>query len=209
MDEIKEFLKSRSKVNLFIVMFNIVIFFVLEWMGNTEDVEFMMQHGASYTPYIIQEGKYYLLITSMFLHFGFDHLFHNMLVLIFMGDVLEKKLGKVRYFLIYVMGGIAGNVLSVYMDIQNAEYPVSAGASGAIFAVIGAILWLVIKNKGRLDDISGKDFVLMIVLSIFQGYTSIGVDNHAHIGGLLMGFLLCVFLSFGVKEPEYEYRSWN
>ncbi|MBS1334221.1 MAG: rhomboid family intramembrane serine protease [Blautia sp.] len=209
MEEIKDFFKSRSVVNLTIVMINVIVFLVLSFMGDTENADFMVQHGASYTPYIVQDGKYYLLVTSMFLHFGLDHLFNNMVVLIFMGDVLEKKLGKIRYLFIYFGGGIAGNCLSVYMDLQKAQYPVSAGASGAIFAVIGAILWLIIKNKGRLGDISGRKFVLMIVLSVFQGYTSIGVDNAAHIGGLVIGFFLCMILSIGVKESEDEYLTYD
>ena len=209
MDEIKDFLKSRSVVNLTIVIINIAVFLILSFMGDTENADFMVRHGASYTPYIVQEGKYYLLITSMFLHFGLEHLFNNMLVLIFIGDVLEKKLGKLRYILIYFGGGIAGNCLSVYMDLKRTDYPVSAGASGAIFAVIGAILWLIIKNKGRLDDISGRKFVLMIVLSVFQGYTSIGVDNAAHIGGLVFGFLLCMILSIRVKQSEDEYLTYD
>lgn len=209
MEEIKDFFKSRSVVNLTIVMINVIVFLVLSFMGDTENADFMVQHGASYTPYIVQDDKYYLLVTSMFLHFGLDHLFNNMVVLIFMGDVLEKKLGKIRYLFIYFGGGIAGNCLSVYMDLQKAQYPVSAGASGAIFAVIGAILWLIIKNKGRLGDISGRKFVLMIVLSVFQGYTSIGVDNAAHIGGLVIGFFLCMILSIGVKESEDEYLTYD
>ena len=94
-------------------------------------------------------------------------------------------------------------------DIKRAEFPVSAGASSAIFAVMGAILWLVIKNKGKLDDISGRKFVLMIVLSVFQGYTSMGVDNSAHIGGLIMGFLLCMILSIGVKQSEDDYLTYD
>ena len=182
MDEIRDFLRSRSVANLTIVIINVAVFLILSCFGDTENADFMAAHGASYTPYIVQDGKYYLLITSMFLHFGLSHLFNNMVVLIFMGDILEKKLGKIRYLLIYFGGGIAGNCLSVYMDIKRAEFPVSAGASGAIFAVMGAILWLVIKNKGKLDDISGRKFVLMIVLSVFQGYTSMGVDNSAHSG---------------------------
>ena len=199
MDEIRDFLRSRSVANLTIVIINVAVFLILSCFGDTENADFMAAHGASYTPYIVQDGKYYLLITSMFLHFGLSHLFNNMVVLIFMGDILEKKLGKIRYLLIYFGGGIAGNCLSVYMDIKRAEFPVSAGA----------ILWLVIKNKGKLDDISGRKFVLMIVLSVFQGYTSMGVDNSAHIGGLIMGFLLCMILSIGVKQSEDDYLTYD
>ena len=144
MDEIRDFLRSRSVANLTIVIINVAVFLILSCFGDTENADFMAAHGASYTPYIVQDGKYYLLITSMFLHFGLSHLFNNMVVLIFMGDILEKKLGKIRYLLIYFGGGIAGNCLSVYMDIKRAEFPVSAGASGAIFAVMGAILWRVL-----------------------------------------------------------------
>ena len=199
MDEIRDFLRSRSVANLTIVIINVAVFLILSCFGDTENADFMAAHGASYTPYIVQDGKYYLLITSMFLHFGLSHLFNNMVVLIFMGDILEKKLGKIRYLLIYFGGGIAGNCLSVYMDIKRAEFP----------AVMGAILWLVIKNKGKLDDISGRKFVLMIVLSVFQGYTSMGVDNSAHIGGLIMGFLLCMILSIGVKQSEDDYLTYD
>ena len=182
MDEISDFLRSRSVANLTIVIINVAVFLILSCFGDTENADFMAAHGASYTPYIVQDGKYYLLITSMFLHFGLSHLFNNMVVLIFMGDILEKKLGKISYLLIYFGGGIA---------------------------VMGAILWLVIKNKGKLDDISGRKFVLMIVLSVFQGYTSMGVDNSAHIGGLIMGFLLCMILSIGVKQSEDDYLTYD
>lgn len=204
MEEIKDFLKSRSVINLSIVTINVLVFLILEFMGDTEDADFMAVHGANYTPYIVQEGKYYLLVTSMFLHFGVDHLFNNMVVLIFLGDMLEKKLGKIRYLLIYFGGGIVGNCFSVFMDMKRADFPVSAGASGAIFAIIGALFWLVIKNRGRLDDISGRRFALIIVLSIFEGFTSVGVNNSAHIGGLVTGFLLCILLSIGVKRQENE-----
>ena len=97
MDEIRDFLRSRSVANLTIVIINVAVFLILSCFGDTENADFMAAHGASYTPYIVQDGKYYLLITSMFLHFGLSHLFNNMVVLIFMGDILEKKLGKIRY----------------------------------------------------------------------------------------------------------------
>ena len=80
MEEIKDFFKSRSVVNLTIVMINVIVFLVLSFMGDTENADFMVQHGASYTPYIVQDGKYYLLVTSMFLHFGFSHLMNNMVM---------------------------------------------------------------------------------------------------------------------------------
>lgn len=191
MQEIIEFIRSRQPVNLIIVAINIIVFIVLSFLGNTESAYFMANHGACFTPYVL-EGEYYRLITCMFLHFGIEHLFYNMLVLIFLGDTLEKMAGKLRYLIIYMVGGIGGNIVSVYFETRKGDYAVSAGASGAIFAVIGALVCAVILNKGKLEDYSGRRLLLMAGLSVMEGLTSTGVDNWAHIGGLGAGFLLAL-----------------
>lgn len=193
MNEIRDFVKSASKVNLLIVVANILVFIVLEIMGSTQDVMFMAAYGAAYTPDIL-DGSYYQLVTSMFLHFGIEHLVGNMLVLLFLGDVLERMVGKIKYILIYFIGGIGANLFSCYWEIRTDNYAVSAGASGAVFAVIGALLWVVIVNRGRVENISGQRLFLMAALSLYQGYTSVGVDNQAHLGGLLLGFGLSILL---------------
>lgn len=194
MEEISAFIRSRRPVNLMIVAVNILVFLVLCFLGDTEDVYFMMEHGASFAPLIVEGKEYYRLVTCMFLHFGVQHLFYNMLVLIFLGDTLEKEVGKLRYLLIYFGGGIAGNLVSVWFDYRTEKFAVSAGASGAIFAVIGALVWIVIRNKGKLEDYSGKRLLLMAGLSVAEGLTTSGVDNSAHIGGMATGFLLAVLL---------------
>ena len=74
------------------------------------------------------------------------------------------------------------------------DFAVSAGASGAVFAVIGALIWLVIRNRGRLGEYSGRRLVMMAVLSVLQGLTAGGVDNCAHIGGVISGFVLAFVL---------------
>ncbi len=95
------------RVNLFLVAVNILVFIVLSIIGDTQDAWFMAAHGACYTPFVLEYGEYYRLFTCMFLHFGIEHLFYNMLLLIFVGDTLEKTAGKVRYLLIYLIGGLA------------------------------------------------------------------------------------------------------
>lgn len=94
MDELKAFLKSRSVLNLTIVIINILVFFLLDFTGNTENAQFMAAHGACYAPWVIERGEYYRLFTCMFLHFGIEHLFNNMLSLLFLGDLLENWLGN-------------------------------------------------------------------------------------------------------------------
>lgn len=204
MDEIKAFLASRKKVTLGLAAVNILVFLVFTVIGDTEDTFFMLSHGACFTPAILH-GEYYRLFTGMFLHFGLPHLLYNMICLIFLGDLLEIVMGSVKYLLIYVLGGLAGNLLSMAMDIRTEEYAVSAGASGAIFAVIGALLYVIIRNKGRLGEITFQRMALMAVLSILQGFTETGTDNAAHVGGFAAGFILAVFLYHRkkVKEPEY------
>lgn len=194
MEEIRSFIRSRQPVNLIIVAVNIIVFILLCFLGDTENIYFMMEHGASFAPLIVEGKEYYRLVTCMFLHFGAEHLFYNMLVLIFLGDVLEKEAGKLRYILIYFTGGIAGNIVSVWFDYRTEEFAVSAGASGAIFAVIGALVWIVIRNKGKLEDYSGKRLLLMAGLSVAEGLTTSGIDNCAHIGGMAAGFILAMLL---------------
>lgn len=193
MNEAADFLKSRKKANLTIVLINIAVYIVLEIMGDTESSAFMMKHGTCYTPAIL-DGEYYRLVTGMFLHFGFYHIAYNMLSLIFLGDILETFVGPLRYLIIYFAGGIAGNVFSAWLEMREGDYAVSAGASGAIFAVIGAILYIVIRSHGHLGRLNGRSFAIMAVLMIIQGAMDHGVDNAAHIGGFVSGFLLAILL---------------
>ena len=194
MQELLSFIRTRQPVNLFLVAVNLLVFIVLSIIGDTQDALFMAAHGACYTPFVLEYGEYYRLFTCMFLHFGIEHLFYNMLLLIFVGDTLEKTAGKVRYLIIYLIGGLAGNILSVWAGMDRAEYAVSAGASGAIFAVIGALIWIVLRNKGKLEGYSSQRLILMAGLSVVNGLTETGIDNWAHIGGLAGGFLLAVLL---------------
>lgn len=202
MEEVKSFLRSRQPVNLMIVAVNILVFLALSFVGNLENADFMLQHGACYTPFVVQRHEYYRLLTSMFLHFGFEHLINNMIILIFLGDTLELLAGKFRYLLIYLAGGIAGNIISTAWDMRTGEYAVSAGASGAVFAVIGALIFLVLRSKGRIEGMTGRRLIFMAVLSILEGLTSSGVDNIAHIGGLAAGFLLALLTNAGEKKIE-------
>ena len=190
MSEIRSFLKNRQPVTLLIVGINIAVFIVLSILGNTEDALFMLNHGAVFVPLVVDGGEYYRIFTSMFLHFGLQHLFNNMLVLIFLGDYLEAAVGKIRFLIIYLAGGIAGNLLSIAYELYTQEFAVSAGASGAIFSVTGALIYLVLRKKDRVPGLSGQRLILMAVLTILQGMTAIGIDNEAHIGGLAAGFLL-------------------
>lgn len=202
MEEIRSFLKTRQPVNLVLIGINIVVFLVMSFLGDTEDGYFMFQHGANFTPSVIYDREYYRLVSCMFLHFTVEHLFYNMLVLLFLGDTLEKTAGKVRYLIIYLGGGIIGNIASAVFDLHTEAYGVSAGASGCVFAVIGALVGIVILNKGKLEDYSGRRLLLMAGLSVMQGLTATGIDNCAHIGGMLAGFLMALLFQRKLKQEK-------
>jgi rhomboid protease GluP len=173
-----------------LIAVNVIVFLVLSIWGNTQDAQFMADHGALWTPYVLQYHEYYRLVTSQFLHFGFMHLFNNMLLLYFMGDVLEQIFGKAKFLIFYLLTGVCGNLLTMLYEQSTGSYAVSAGASGAIFGVLGGLLFLILKYHGRVSYMSTGQLVFFIVYSLVAGYTSGGVNNMAHLGGLIGGFLL-------------------
>ena len=193
-DEDRSIAREFTPVNTAMVILNVIVFFALTFAGSTEDVEFMLRHGAMYVPAVLEDGQYYRFFTCMFLHFGFMHLTGNMVVLMFLGDNVERAVGKVKFILIYILGGLFGSIGSfTYAMIYNPGI-VSAGASGAIFALIGALLWLVIRNKGRLEDMTTLKMCVLIAYALYNGITSKNVDMAAHLFGLVGGFLAAIIL---------------
>lgn len=186
--------KPEAICTVALIVINIAVFFILTMFGDTEDAVFMLQHGAMYEPYIIEGHEYYRIFTCLFLHFGITHLLNNMVLLGALGWNLELEIGKVRFVIIYFASGIIGNIVSLFYNLTLEQPAVSAGASGAIFGLMGALLYVVIANRGRLGRLSGRGMLVMVILSLYFGLTSTGVDNLAHIGGLVSGFLLAVLL---------------
>ena len=181
---------QMSPVNTIIIVINVVVFAVLTFLGDTTDVQFMHHHGANFWPSVIEEHEYYRLLTCTFIHFGISHLFNNMLVLAYIGDNLERALGKVKYLVLYLAAGIGSSAVSAVWSMFKDEYSVSGGASGAIFGVVGALLVIVIKNRGQLEDLSSRQLMFFAGFSIYHCVTSAGIDNMAHISGFLIGALL-------------------
>lgn len=186
--------KPEAICTVALIVINVAVFFILTMFGDTEDAVFMLQHGAMYEPNIIEGHEYYRIFTCLFLHFGITHLLNNMVMLGALGWNLELEIGKIRFVIIYFASGIIGNIVSLFYDLTLEQPAVSAGASGAIFGLMGALLYVVIANRGRLGRLSGRGMLVMVALSLYFGLTSTGVDNLAHIGGVVSGFLLAVLL---------------
>lgn len=185
---------NRAPVNTALAVLNVVFFILTELNGGTDSAANMVKWGAAYTPFILGRHEYWRLLTAAFLHFGLTHLSNNMLVLLVLGDNLETALGHVRYLIFYLACGIAGNAFSMYMSLNGPDYAVGAGASGAIFGIIGGLLFAVIINRGRFGNLSTGRLLVMLGFSLYYGFTTTGVDNAAHIGGLIAGFFLCALM---------------
>ena len=188
-------------ISIALILINVVIFFYMEIHGDTYDAEYMLQWGAEDGRLILQQQQYYRLFTSMFLHFGFPHLISNMVTLYFFGSVVERHMSAIKYLVFYVISGIAGSVLSVlyYYYIVGGQH-VAAGASGAIFGVIGMLVGMVCVSKGKIEGLSVTQVVIMSLLVLYTGMQDESVDIMAHVGGFIMGMLLSVINGLRIQK---------
>ena len=189
-------------VNTGIVVLNILIWLVMTFFGDTNDPQFLLEHGAMQSACVLVLHEWYRLFTSMFIHIGSLHLINNMVVLFFAGNILEKEVGKGRYLLLYLISGLGGGLLSLQHMLRTGDMAVSAGASGAIFGVIGALLFLAIKKRGKIGDLTVKGLLFMAALSFYFGLTSTGVDNWCHFGGFITGFVAAIPLSVSLRKRD-------
>lgn len=192
--------EKKAVCTIGLIVVNIGVFLIFTLLGKSEDVLFMRQYGAMYEPYVVEGHEYYRLLTSIFLHFGIEHLLNNMVMLGALGFHLEPEIGRLRFLLVYFLSGIGGNVCSLLVNVWLGDVVVSAGASGAVFGLTGALLCVVIRNKGRIGRLNKKRVLILVLLSIYIGLTTAGVDNAAHIGGLVCGFVLEGFLGMFRSE---------
>ncbi len=162
----------------------------------------MMDAGSFGVLHLLYENEFYRLVTAAFLHSDAEHLLSNMLLLYFCGEIVEKSMGKVRTLLLYVGAAVCGNLLSAAYELSTGGFYESIGASGAVFGLTGALLFLVIVKRGTAARISIKRMVFAILLSLYAGFESGYVNNAAHLGGLLSGFLLAFLL--GMIPPVWK-----
>ena len=185
---------KNSPVTMLLVLINIIVFIVLEIGGSTLDGEYMLSHGAMNPALMLYEGQWYRLITAMFMHFGGEHLFNNMLLLICIGRLVEKAVGSTKFLSIYLLSGFIGGFVSFFWCMLNSRNNIVCGASGAIFGIVGAMIIVIIVHKGRYEGITAKQIILMALLILYFGFVSVGTDNAGHVGGLIWGVILTLFI---------------
>ena len=186
--ELKKFLYDHKMTTL-IFLLNLIGFILTEIYGNQ-----IYNAFACNAYHVNQLHEYYRLLTSNYLHFGLDHFFNNMVVFLILGSSLEKVIGSIRYVILYTGAGIIGSVISVaYYTITNQDV-LSAGASGAIFGLVGALAAVFLFCKDQRQRFDGFGIFLMIAGSLYHGFQNGTTDNAAHIGGCIAGFILSMLL---------------
>jgi rhomboid protease GluP len=188
---------GKPRVTYFLLALNIIIFLYIEWMGESTSVLTLIEYGAKYNPAII-DGEWWRIATSMFLHIGVLHLFMNMLALFYLGTAVEKLYGTTRFVLIYMLAGFFGGVASFMLNPH-----VAAGASGAIFGLFGALLFFGVQYKQLFFRTMGWNLIFIVLLNISFGLLVPQIDNGAHIGGMVGGFIATAI----VRMPKQR-KPW-
>ena len=127
--------KKLPFVTVGFVAVNVLVYMILEILGNTENSEFMVRMGAVWPPYV-KQGEYWRLFTATFMHFGFEHILNNMLVLICAGPILEKAMGHIKYLCLYLIAGVGGSTLSYVQMIARGKYMMYRQGHPVLFSVL-------------------------------------------------------------------------
>ena len=175
-------------VTVILIAINVICFFLEVISGSVSNGQLLLEQGASFAPYI-RYGEFYRLFTSMFMHFDISHLANNMIALWALGSFLEPRIGGIRFFLTYFLGGFIGNVLSFAWEEFTGDYAISVGASGGVFALFGCILFLFLFRRQMVSELSAFR-MLMAMGFLFVGNFESNVNIAAHLGGFAGGFLL-------------------
>jgi rhomboid protease GluP len=195
--------QPTSVVTITLIAINVLVYVAMVVHGisptapNPQD---LIPWGANYGPDTLGHGQWWRLFTACFLHFGIVHIGFNMYVLYQVGMTTELIYGRTKYLFIYLLAGVVGNLASVWFHPVG----VGAGASGAIFGVYGAFLgFLLIKRAVIAKPVMAqmvRSAAIFLGINLMFGLYSATIDLSAHIGGLISGFVLGCYFSYG-EQP--------
>ena len=194
--------KSKKVVITNILILMCVVMFVVELLcgGNPLGIngEILYHFGANYKPAVVS-GEIYRLITCAFLHGSFYHLLFNIYALYIIGNQLESYLGKFKFLAVYLISAISGSLMSCIFCKS-----LSVGASGAIFGLLGSLLYFGYHYRLYLSSVIKTQIIPLIVLNLIMGFIFPSIDNACHIGGLIGGYLSTMALGIKGKSSKSE-----
>lgn len=178
----RTYVKSYPITTLLIIA-NVIMFIVLLVSGGTNSGN-LFRHGAIYkeTPYIQETWR---MASAMFLHGGFEHLLFNMFALFVFAPPLEQMMGSFKYAILYVCSGLLGNAAALWLSEWGT---LAVGASGAIYGIYGAYLFIALFRRQTLDEASRRTLLIILGIGIVQSFVIQGISWSAHLGGLAAGF---------------------
>lgn len=189
------FEKKVPYITYTLIALNVLIYLVAVIFGKHNDV---LDTFCLYGP-LVRLGQYYRLFTSMFLHVDIFHLFFNCYALYVLGPQLESYMGRGKYIIIYIFSGLLGSLLSITMS----QTP-SVGASGAIFGIMGSLLYFGYHYRLYLGGVLKSQLIPLILINLLYGFMLTGIDNFAHIGGLIGGALMTSVVGVKYKSSKSE-----
>lgn len=185
---------------------NVAVWLVMSFIGTLFDIDLDYQlfyFGAKVNE-LIAEGEYWRLFTAMFLHVGGMHLLFNSYALYVYGPIVEKLYGKIRFVVIYVLSGLMGSLFSYLFSPHPA-----AGASGAIFGLMGSLLYFRRRKRDAFQRVFGPALFIVIGINLLLGFIRPGIDNWGHIGGLVGGFLAANAVGlYGERRLSDKVIAW-
>lgn len=185
------------------IAINSVIYLALMGMAGLNSTvygDLLLRYGAKVNGSIIA-GESWRLLSAMFFHGSLAHLLINCFSLNAIGRIVENLYGRKRFLVIYLVAGLGGSLGSFCFS----EFP-SVGASGAIFGLLGAMLYLGVRNPEFVKTGFGKDILALAVLNLAYGFAATGIDNFGHLGGLTAGFLVTGVISPAVDRLKVNTR---
>lgn len=178
-----------------LIAINVLVFFCQMFVSSVTSTFAVWNIG------VIKFHEFYRLFTGMFLHANILHLGFNMYALYVIGKQLEGFLGRAKYIAVYLISGMVGNLLSVALNNGNF---LGVGASGAIFGLLGALLYFGYHYRVYLGGVIQSQIIPLIVINLFIGFMFTGIDNFAHIGGLVAGITSTMGLGIKYKSTLSE-----
>lgn len=185
----KIFSYKQPIVTYIIMAICIILFILMELSGGSTNSQTLLKYGAN-LDVLVKNGEYYRLFTCIFLHIGIMHLLCNMYSLYIIGREVENLFGKIKYIIIFILSGIFGSIMSLAFTHNT----ISAGASGAIFGLLGALLYFGMHYRTYLGEAIKRSIIPIIVVNLIIGFFAEGIDLAAHIGGLVGGVLVAMMV---------------
>ena len=188
----RNFNENFSFTYLFLAI-QAALFVVMTLAGGSTNGQVLVNFGAKFNPYIIHQHEYYRFLTPIFLHIGLEHILFNSVFLYMIGRQMEYEIGHLEDSLrVYLLSGIMGNLASFAFSSS-----ISAGASTALFGLMGAVVYLSRKH-GYIRSFRqmGVQYAGLLIINIILGFINSAVDNYGHLGGLVGGYLVMTAISF-------------